>query len=64
MPLYDNIADALPLIQDGQPHTVTLTNVGAGQETNEGTYIGTPGSVWMTFDVGTTSRGSSTPPST
>ena len=48
---YDDIQNALVLIQDGEEHTVTLTNVGGSQETNEGTYIGTPGSTWMTFDV-------------
>ena len=54
MPLYDNIADALPLVCDDHEHTVTIDCSGATNETNEttGTFVsGWTAGVWLKLDL-------------
>lgn len=51
MPLYDNIVDALALTQDAQPHTISLSTIGAGAEAGE--PGGLPFTVWLKFDLST-----------
>ena len=59
MPLYDNIVDAFELLPGGGP--VSLTNIGATEETNENANAAGNAGVWVKVDLSAWPAGDDVP---